>query len=84
MPNTAGGLGAVSPPAGPVQSPGGGADGETPEALKILHFTPPKIVKNPLLWGMFFCALHLKVKGKLIKIKKKVIIFYQISRYYKK
>ena len=28
--------------------------------------------------GHFLCVLHLKVNGKLIKIKKKDIIFYQI------
>ena len=79
MPNTAGGLGgAVSPPAGPVQSSGGGARGEIPEALKILYFTLLKIVKKSTFMGHFFCVLHLKVKGKLVKIKKKVTIFYQI------
>ena len=38
-----GGGGAVSPPAGPEQRPGGGPGGEPPEALKILHFTVPKM-----------------------------------------
>ena len=79
MPNAAGDLwGVVGPPAGPVQNPGWGAGGETSEALKILYFTLPKIVKKSTFMGHFFCVLHLKVKGKLIKIKKTVIIFYQI------
>ena len=46
MRNTAGGLeGAVSPLPGLCTGPAGGAGGETPKALKILHFTLPKIVK---------------------------------------
>ena len=36
--------GTVSPQVDPVQSPGGGAGGETLEASKILHFTLPKMV----------------------------------------
>ena len=61
-----------------VQSPGGGAGGESPEAFQILYLTLPKTVKKTTFMGHFFCVLHLKVKGKLIKIKKNVIIFYQI------
>ena len=37
---------AVSPPEGPRQLSGGGIGAKPPEAPKILHFAPPKMVKN--------------------------------------
>ena len=55
MPDTAVGQGgALSPSACPLQSPGGGAGEETLEALIILHFTLPKIVKRNTFVGHFF------------------------------
>ena len=76
MPNTAGGLGGtVRPPAGPVQSPGGVTGGEILEDLKTLYFTLPKIVLKSPCMRHFFYVLHLKVKGKLIKITDDILSF---------
>ena len=45
-------------PAGPVQSPGGGAGEEILEAFKVLYFTLPKIVKKSTFMGAsFLCTV---------------------------
>ena len=67
--------GAVRPPVGPGQSPGGGQKGKPLEALKSLQSTLPEVVKKSTLIGHFFYVIHFKVTEKIIKIQNKVQTF---------
>ena len=63
--------GAVSPPAGPGQSPSGGLGGKAVGSSEEL----PEVVKKSTLVGHFFYVLYLKVTEKIIKIQNKVHTF---------
>ena len=73
MPNTVGDLGggAVSPSAGPVQSPVGGAGGRSPGGFEDHVFIRPKIV----LWS--FLCIASESQRKTHQNQEKIIIFYQ-------
>ena len=71
--NTGGGLGgAVSPPAGPGQSPGGVQGANPLEALKSLQSTLPEAVKKSTLVGHFFlCIASQSHRKKSLKFRTK-------------